>query len=423
MENFYAASGVTMNSMSVMRVLTLSSVYPNPAQPTLGLFVRERMRHVAQCGVEVRVVAPVPSFPADPIIRSLKGGYRPAMPGRLKPENGAVIHPPFLCPPGVLKSLDGWLYAISLVPVLHRVQRRYPFQLIDAHFAYPDGVGASLLARRFHVPFTITMRGTEVPHARQWSKRVQMRRALSRADALIPVSRSLAALAVELGALPEKVHVIPNGVDIRRFHPMAKEDARRLVGLPVRAPVILTVGALVRRKGIHRVLDILPQLCQRHPDLLYVVVGGGSVEGDMSRELRALIKERHLEGHVRLEGPRPSESLPAYYAAADLFVLPTTNEGWANVIVESLACGTPVVTTDVGGNREVLCEDFLGRIIPPKDAAALERAVLDGLDRAWDRKAIAAHAARRDWALVAGEVIRVFEKVLSRHNVSGTRTA
>ncbi|MGQ9670745.1 MAG: glycosyltransferase [Desulfosoma sp.] len=412
-----------MNPISVMHVLTLSSVYPNSRQPTLGLFVRERMQHVAQCGVEVRVVAPVPRFPGDSMIRSVKGGYRPAIPGRLKPENGAVIHPPFLCPPGVLKSLDGWLYAVSLLPVLHRVHRRSPFQLIDAHFAYPDGVGASLLARRFHVPFTITMRGTEVPHARQWSKRVQMRRALARADALIAVSRSLAALAVELGALPEKVHVIPNGVDTRRFRPMAKEDARRLLGLPVRAPVILTVGALVRRKGIHRVVDILPRLCHRHPDLVYVVVGGGSVEGDMSREIRALIKERHLEKHVRLEGSRPPESLPAYYAAADLFVLPTTNEGWANAIVESLACGTPVVATDVGGNREVLCEDFLGRIVPPRDAAALQGAVLDGLARSWDRKAIAAHAARRDWALVADEVIRVFEKVLSRHNASRRRGA
>lgn len=412
-----------MHPLFGLRVLTLSSVYPNPAQPNLGLFVRERMRHVAQCGVDVRVVAPVPSFPADPIIRSVKGGYRPAIAGRLKPQNGAVMHPPFLCPPGVLKILDGWLYALSLLPVLHRVHRRYPFQLIDAHFAFPDGVGASLLACRFRVPFTITLRGTEVPHARQWSKRVQMRRALSRADALIAVSRSLAALAVELGASAEKVHVIPNGVDTRRFRPMAKEDARRMLGLPVRSPVILTVGALVQRKGIHRVLEILPQLCARHTDLIYVVVGGGSVEGDMSRELTRLIKERNLEGHVRLEGPRPSESLPAYYAAADLFVLPTTNEGWANVIVESLACGTPVVTTDVGGNREVLCGDFLGRIIPPKNPAALERAVLDGLARSWDRRAIAAHAARRDWALVADEVIGVFGKVLSKHNTLGTGAA
>ena len=225
-----------------MRILTLSSVYPNPAQPSLGLFVRERMRRVAERGQDVRIVAPVPYFPADPLIRSVRKGYRPAIPGLMTGENGTVLHPPFLCPPGVLKGLDGCLYALSLLPVLQKLQRRFPFQLIDAHFTYPDGVAASLLARRFRVPFTITLRGTEVPHAREGSKRVQMTRAFRRADALIAVSRSLGELAVELGAPSEKVHVIPNGVDTRRFRPMQKGEARRALGLPAGAPVILTVG-------------------------------------------------------------------------------------------------------------------------------------------------------------------------------------
>ncbi len=404
-----------------MKILTLSSVYPNTAQPSLGLFVRERMRRVAEVGEEVRIVAPVPSFPLDHLIRSVKGGYRPAVSGRLKPENGAVCHPPFLCPPGVFKGLDGWLYALSLLPVLHKIRRRFPFQLIDAHFTYPDGVAASLLARRFRVPFTITLRGTEVPHAREPSKRLQMIRAYQRANALIAVSRSLGDLAVELGAQPEKIHVIPNGVDTRRFRPMAKNEARRALGLPDGAPVILTVGALVRRKGIHRVLEIMPRLCRRHPDLVYVVVGGGSVEGDMSGELTRIIEERNLEGRVQMEGPKPPDILPLYYSAADLFVLPTTNEGWANVLMESLACGTPVITTDVGGNAEVVSDDFLGMLIPSENPWALENAVLKGLGRSWDREAIAAYAARRDWTQVAKEVIEVFRQVLYRNDTLVTR--
>ncbi|SMC26300.1 Glycosyltransferase involved in cell wall bisynthesis [Desulfacinum hydrothermale DSM 13146] len=401
-----------------MKILTLSSVYPNPAQPTLGLFVRERMQRVADEGQEVTVVAPVPYFPADPLIRSVKRGYRPAVPGRLRPSNGAVLHPPFLCPPGVLKSLDGWLYALSLLPVLQRVHGRSPFQLIDAHFTYPDGVAASLLARRFGVPFTVTLRGTEVPHARERLKRVQMKRVFRRAAALMAVSGSLARLAVELGAPPQRVHVIPNGVDTGRFRPLPQEEARRGLDLPVQGPVLLTVGALVRRKGIHRVLDVLPRLCRRYPDLVYVVVGGGSVEGDMSRELHRMIGERNLGQHVRMEGPRPPDMLPAYYSAADLFVLPTTNEGWANVLVESLACGTPVVTTHVGGNREVVCRDALGIVLETLDREALEEAICSGLERSWDREAVAAHAASRDWSRVACEVIRVFQKVVAEHQTS-----
>jgi glycosyltransferase involved in cell wall biosynthesis len=169
------------------------------------------------------------------------------------------------------------------------------------------------------------------------------------------------------------------------------------------------------------VLEVLPRLHRRHPDLLYVVVGGGSVEGDMSGELARMIREKDLEGRVRLEGPRPPQILPAYYSAADLFVLPTTNEGWANVLVESLACGTPVVTTDVGGNREVVCRDTLGIVIPTGDRGALEEALVTGLARSWNRTAIAAHAARRDWSQVAHEVVRVFRKVLYANETPETR--
>jgi Glycosyltransferase len=168
----------------------------------------------------------------------------------------------------------------------------------------------------------------------------------------------------------------------------------------------------VERKGFHRVIELLPRLLRRHPELVYLVVGGPSPEGDWSQRLRQQVSSLGLEERVRFLGPVAPRELRYPLSAADLFVLATSNEGWANVFLEAMACGLPVVTTDVGGNREVVCSDTLGIVVPFGEPEPLADALLEALEREWDREAIIAHARANSWDGRVRTLVATFERVI-----------
>ena len=267
-----------------------------------------------------------------------------------------------------------------------RLRRSFGFNLIDAHFAYPDGYAAALLGRWFGVPVTLTLRGTEVPHSRNPRLRDRLKEALRRATRVFSVSESLRQLAIGLGMPPAKGRVVGNGVDTERFRPEDRHEARARYGLADSARVLVSVGALVERKGFHRVLAVLPELLEDNPDLHYLIVGGASPEGNLEQALREQVAALGLDRQVHFLGPIAPDELRWPLSAADVFVLATRNEGWANVFLEAMACGLPVVTTDVGGNAEVVCHAGLGEIVPFDDAAALKRALSHALTKDWDRR-------------------------------------
>lgn len=399
--------------MTQPRIVVFSSLYPSAAQPNAGLFIRERMRRVAQ-HTPVVVVSPRPWFPGQGLIRRLHPHYRP-MPGRMEQQEGLCVHfPRFLALPGVLRGLDGWFMALGSYLLLRRLKRE-GYNLIDAHFAYPDGYAACLLGRWLGLPVCVTLRGTEVPHSRKPHLRSKLQAVFRRAQRVIAVSDSLLKLAVSLGLPADKGVVIGNGVDSTRFQPVDRDAARARYGLPEEAQVLITVGALVERKGFHRVIDCLPVLVDRHPQLHYLIVGGASPEGNIEPELRAQIARLGLQDRVRFLGPLPPQELKWPLSAADVFVLASSNEGWANVILEAMACGLPVVATDVGGNREVIAHDGLGRIVPFGDAEALTRALDEALSYPWDRARIRAYAEANDWSQRIAQLLAVHQAVVDTH--------
>ena len=221
--------------------------------------------------------------------------------------------------------------------------------------------------------------------------------AMRDAHRVFAVSGSLKRHAIDLGVAGERIQVVGNGVDTERFHRVSRASARERLGIPLDAPVLISVGALVERKGFHRVMECLPALRKRFPALRYVVVGGASPEGDWSAELRACATRLGVQDCVAFLGPVPPDELSGPLSAADVFVLATRNEGWANVFLEAMACGLPVVTTDVGGNAEVVADARLGTLVPFGDAPALEAAIVDALARDWDREALVAHAFANSW--------------------------
>ncbi len=391
-------------------LVVFSALFPSAARPGAGLFIRERMFRVAQHR-PLAVVSPQPWFPAQSLIRRLRPGYRPQAPALEIQQGICVYHPHYLSVPGLLRQFDGWSMALASFGLMRKLKRQGA-QLIDAHFTYPDGEAATRLGRWLGLPVTVTLRGTEVPHSRNPALRPRLTRTLQAAARVFSVSDSLRRLAIELGAAAEKTEVVGNGVDTACFQPVDRADARARFGLPDSAKVLGSVGALVERKGMHRVIDVMPGLIKHHPDLHYLIVGGSSPEGDNRAELTAQVARLGLAGRVHFLGALPPDELKWPLSASDVFVLATRNEGWANVFLEAMACGLPVVATDVGGNAEVVCRAELGSIVPFGDSAALQQALDAALNKDWDRAAILDYAQTNQWDKRVMQLLRAYDGIM-----------
>lgn len=382
--------------MKPYRIVVLSSLFPSSVRKNAGLFIRERMFRVAR-HCELRVVSPVPWFPGQGLIRLFKKDYRP-MPAKMEVQDGInVYYPRFLSFPGILRSLDAQSMALSCYFLLKRLKKEFDFDLIDSHFTYPDGLAATQLAKKFNCKTTITLRGTEVPHSKDPQRREKLLEAWREADRMFPVSDSLRQCALSAGADAKKFTVIGNGIDSDKFQPVERTQARASLGLAEDGKVLITVGGLVERKGFHRVIACLPELLKQYPKLTYLIVGGASAEGNYEPQLRALVKQLKLEDAVKFLGPLRPDQLSVPLSAADAFVLATSNEGWANVILEAMACGTPVIATDVGGNAEVVTSTELGEIIPFGDHQALMDALNNALAKPWNKEQIIQYARDNHW--------------------------
>jgi len=365
--------------------------------------------------VPIVVISPVPWFPFQGIIRLWKPHFR-SQPARFEEQQGVkVLFPRFLSIPGFFKGQDGLLLALSSWWTLFKLKKTYSFNLIDAHFAYPDGYAATLLGKWFNVPVTITLRGTEVPLSKMPARKDRMMRALENATKVFAVADSLKQHVVKLGANAEKIEVVGNAVDTQKFFPIDKQEARQQLNLPENAKILVSVGGLVKRKGFHRVIEVLPGLLKKHPDLIFLIVGGNSPEGGIQKQLEHQVEQLGLQQHVRFLGMLPAEKLRIPLSAADLFVLATENEGWANVFLEAMACGLPVITTNVGGNSEVICRPELGSIVPFGDVKALEISLLEGLDKQWDKEKILSYARENNWDKRVDVLLKNFNQIVNHY--------
>jgi teichuronic acid biosynthesis glycosyltransferase TuaC len=278
---------------------------------------------------------------------------------------------------------------------------------IDAHYLYPDGVAAVWLGRRFSLPVVVTARGTDVSLIPRYRiPRRLIRGAIAGAAALVAVSAALKAALVELGAPAEKVTVLRNGVETAVFIPPTDRAAAR-AALGLTRPTLISVGHLIERKGHHLAIEALRDL----PEWELIVVG----EGPERSRLGELIERLGLGERVRLLGARPHAALPALYGAADTLVLASSREGWANVLLESMACGTPVVATNVWGNPEVV-QDRAAGVIVERSAAAIAAGVRRLAADAPDRGATRAYAERFGWDETTAGQLALFRRVVDGYS-------
>ncbi len=395
-----------------MKVLTLTSLYPNNIWPHHGVFVKERITRLARLpGISLKVVAPVPFFP------NLRVNHRwrySQVAQREIIEGVEVFHPRYFLIPKVGMPAYGYLMALSLHRLLRRLQHDFPFDIIDAHYIYPDGFAAVQLARLFDKPVVVTARGSDINLFAQFRTiRPLLSSCLKRADQVITVCKALKDAIVNLNILAAKVRVIANGVDTSKFRPIPRSEARRLLDLPHNERVVLSVGGLVEPKGFDVLIRSLRILRAKpgNPDLSLIIAGEGAARSRLQR----LIDTLDLAPCVRLVGSVPHEQLFQWYSAADLFCLASSREGWPNVILESLACGTPVVASNVGGIPEIIANDHLG-LLCDRDDSSFASAIGHGLSRQWDRAKLVQYAREHTWDHAARSVHDVLADVLGRRN-------
>jgi glycosyltransferase involved in cell wall biosynthesis len=295
-----------------------------------------------------------------------------------------ILHPRTFHVPGAMRFLNAAFFGLSMVPTFHVQVKSFRPDVILAPWVYPDGTAMVALGKLWGVPVVVRAMGTDINEAaRMPGRRTQVRWALNQAGGIVAVSRALAQGMVDLGVASERISVIPTGVDHTIFHPRDRVESRQVLSLP-EGPLVLVASRLSPEKGLLDLLQAMAAVVKEFPFHL-VLVG----EGGQRVRLEDEVKRRGLGAHVRFEGFQEESRMPLYYSAADLSCLPSHREGWPDAIMESLACGCPVVATNVGGVPEMLSLTSGGSLVPPASPDELALALRQALHRPWNREEIA----------------------------------
>lgn len=401
-----AAGGGRRASDLPIRLLTFSTLFPNAAQPTHGVFVENRLRHLLASGrATSTVIAPIPWFPSRNRRFGAWANYA-AVPSEEVRHGIRVLHPRFAAPPKIGMYTGPWTLLRAARDAFKRLHDEGArFDAIDAHYLYPDGVAAVWLGREVGLPVVITARGSDTSLLPRFVlPRRLIKGALDGAEAVIAVSAGLAEGLPPLGATPGKVTVLRNGVDLTAFR-MPKDRAGLRAKFGLTGPALLSVGHLIERKGHHHVIAALRHL----PGIQLLIAGEGPERG----ALMALAARLGVTDRVRLLGSLPHHALAELYGAADALVLASTREGWANVMLESLACGTPVVAGPAWGSREAISAPEAGIVLDEVTPEAIAAAVTRLLAERPPRMATRAHAERFSWDETTRGQLDLFAGVLA----------
>ncbi|MEO1252510.1 MAG: glycosyltransferase [Pseudomonadota bacterium] len=389
-----------------MRLLVFTTLYPNAAAPTHGVFVENRLRaFLDRHDADVRVVAPVPWFPLK---SEIFGDYArfARVPESERRHGVQIYHPRYVIPPKTAMRVAPAALARALRRTLDDFARDgWAPDLIDAHYLYPDGVAAARVAKELELPLVLTARGSDATLLPRYEgPRKAILEAIAAAHAVVSVSNSLKSDLAKVGAPRDRIEVLRNGVDLDLFRLKDRDDARRRLG--VEGGVIASVGHLIDRKGHDLVIDALRRL----PGVNLVIVGDGPRRAALEEQAR----RSGVAGRVAFLGARRHETLPEIYSAADALVLASLREGWPNVLLEAMACGTPCIASNVGGNAEVISAPEAGRIFTARTPEAIAVAFRDLLADLPARAGTRAHAEKHSWAATAGAMARIFKDAAAK---------
>jgi glycosyltransferase involved in cell wall biosynthesis len=399
------------------KVLVISHNYPSLVDGISGIFIHQYVMSLMKLGVELQVVSPVPWAPK---VIWFKDKWRRcgSFPGEEKVDGVSVKRPRYIeLPFNGFRPFSGWSMYKSLLPFLKKLRKEFGFNIIHTHTITPDGHAGILLKRIFNVPSMCSVRGSDLKQYPFESKKMHKVsiRVLEESDAILAVSNDLANQALKMADIKSPPYVIHNGVDTSKFHKYEnKEGIRKSLGIRHTGRAIVFIGRCEKEKGIFELLDAFLKIKKAGEDISLVIVG----EGKDKEKAKGIVDENNMGGNVVFAGNVPHEEIPGYLNAGDIFALPTYSEGMANVIYEAMACGLPVVSTNVGGIPEVITHGVEGFLCNPGDSEMLEKYIRElirnpVMSQEMGRKAEEKVLKRFTWESNAEEHLRAYEDILA----------
>jgi teichuronic acid biosynthesis glycosyltransferase TuaC len=401
-----------MPTLSRPRLLCIASMFPNPRMPVHAQFVKQRLDAVAQLA-DITVVSPIPWFPGERFLSRYRN--RSQVPPSTDANAYPTYFPKFLSIPAVLKPLDGVFLAFAVWRFISKHRMKHRIDLLDCHLAFPEGFAGALLALVLRKPYVVTLRGHDINDLHKYPVRIrQVLYALRHSARYFGVAQALVDGAVRLGAPPEKGFASTNGVDANRFRPTPKVEARTGLGLEPGLRYLLSVSHLVPRKGIDILIRALGLLhAQGKTETRLVVVGKGGEEGDCEADLRQLAAELGLTHAVLFVGAVLNTDLHRYYSAADVFCLASEKEGWPNVVLEAMACSTPVVAFATWGVPEIIKGPDLGLLVQKREPEAFATGISTALEMNFSAARLREYALANSWSQVAQGLVAHFQTLLN----------
>ena len=388
-----------------MKVLIITNLFPNSRQPGRGIFNQQQFKELAQL-CDLKIIAPLPWCP--PFKLFARWDNCAQVPDKETMEGIEVFHPRYLVTPRVGRSLYGFFFYLGIIQTMKKVAQDFPFDIILATWAHPDAFAGMLAAKHFKKPLVIKVHGSDVNlFSKYFWRRLMMRRAFEHSQKIIAVSSDLKEKIKHLGILEDKIAVIGNGVNTQIFKPMDKAECRKKLSLPAQQKLVVFIGNLVEVKGIKFLIAAFRDLSH---DVTLRIVG----EGGLRPMLEEQVKELNLSQRIVFTGRCPHNDIPVWMNAADIFCLPSLNEGCPNVVLEALACGTLVVASRVGGIPDMITSPEQGILVAPQDSKGLAQAI-DTLITKVKGKQKNEAILKRSWNDTAREVYQVLTQALIKN--------
>ena len=335
-----------------MRLLTCSSNYPNPGEPNKGIFQHRKLRAMS-ARADLEIVVPVPYFTKWIPIK--KYSHFARIPRQAVLDGLTIRYPRVLVTPQVGRSLYGLTYAASLYPVVSRLVKANRPDALLAFWAYPDGFATVLLSRLLRLPVFVGAMGCDVNALdTHLGKRAMVTWAFRNCTGALAVSRALGSAIEALGVSREKIAVVPNGLDDAFLAQISTPRLPRPSG--ERVKTVLYCGWLSPEKDPVYLLEAARRLFSTRPDVRLKYVGGGVLKGRIER----MAADWGITDRVTLAGEARHDEIVDHMLKADVLCLPSLREGYPNVLLEALACGLPIVATNVGGVSEIVTDDHRG---------------------------------------------------------------
>ena len=383
----------------MLKIAVVTRYFPSSAEPWQGRSAYQTLRVLAR-HADVQVFFPNAAYP--PLLKPRSRIYDRLDPEYSPPDVNVSYHN-YPAIPLVSRPLNGWMAARVLLPHV----RRFAPDIIHSFFLYPEGYAALKIGKALSVPVVAKGIGSDINRTGDCFSAMHKHTLLRESDFVFAVSDDLRMKAVAMGASPERTRALLNGCDLSVFHVRDRLEARQKLHIDPTAEAVVYIGRMDVKKGLRELVEAAASLHPQRQNLQVYLVGNGPDR----QTIESAVQANSAAGYIHLVGACSFDDVAVWMAAADLVTLPSYMEGCPNVVLEALACGRPVVATNVGGIPEIMCDEC-GSLVPPRDPAALAQALASVLDRSWDAEAISAQRSR-GWDTVAAELLEVFESLVS----------